>query len=204
MAGLAHGWDTTELNRASGEVFVGLAALAVDALPTIDLDTVTPDATANPDAMSLGYTNEGWTAAARPSFQAVRVDEEEDAVSTFITSNEVTLSGAIRQVKNLERLALITPGSVHTPLAAGVEKLTGGGLRTFSYTTAVLLWEDPNEPGVVWAFGLYKCINTAGLEIGVGRTRDSAVNVTLTGYADSTRDAGDRTFFFARLEEDEA
>lgn len=194
MAGLAHGWAVDELNRAPGEVFVGLATLAVDAVPTIDLTTGTPDATANPSGVSLGYTNEGWTASAKPTFDAIRVDEEEDAVSTFITSNDVSISGAIRQVKNFDRLALITPGATHVAEASNVEKLTGGGLKTFSYTVAMLVWEDPNEPGTFWAFVLYRCVNTAGLELGVGRTKDSAVNVTLTGYADSTRDAGDRTY----------
>ncbi len=201
MPGVAHGWNSSELNRAAGEVFVGLSAVAVDSVPTIDFDTGTPDATANPDAESVGYTSEGWTASVKPALEGDRVDEEEDPVEDYITTNEVTLSGAIRQVKNLSRLALLTPGSVYTAPAGGVEKVTGGGKRSFNYMTAMLIWEDHQEPGVFYAFVLYRCVNTAGLEIAVGRTRPSAVPVTLSGRAVSGRSAGDRTYCFVRYEE---
>lgn len=201
MAGVDHGWDPQELNRAAGELFIGLSAVALDSVPTIDFDTGTPDGTANPNAESLGYTAEGWTASAKPTIEGDRVDEEEDPVEDFITTNEVTIAGTIRQVKNLARLAKLTPGAVYHAVAGGIEKITGGGKRSFNYMTAMLIWEDHQEPGVFWAFVLYKCVNSAGLEIAVGRTKGSAVAITLSGRAVSTRTAGDRTFAFVRYEE---
>lgn len=199
--GVAHGWNSEELNRAAGELFIGLSAVALDSVPTIDFDTGTPDEDENPDAVSVGYTAEGWTASAKPAIEGDRVDEEEDPVEDYISTNEVTVAGNMRQVKNLARLAKLTPGSVYHAVSGGIEKITGGGKRSFNYMTAMLIWEDHQEAGVFWGFGLYKCVNTAGIELAVGRTKGSAVPISLSGRAVSTRTAGDRTYFFAKYTE---
>lgn len=204
MAGLAHGWSIGELHRGFGELFGGLATPAVDAVPVIDFATGTPDATANPDGFSFGYTNEGWTFATSPTFDEIRVDEEEDAVSDFITANEATISGAMRQVRNLDRLAQLLPGSVYNAPAGTptqIEKVTGGGLQTFSYHVAMLIWPDDDDPAVFWAVVLYRCLNRGGLEFSISRAGDSAATVTLTGRAVSGRTAGDRTYAIVRYED---
>lgn len=204
MAGLAHGWAIGELHRGFGELFLGLALPAVDAVPAIDFATGTPDATANPDGFSVGYTNEGWTFATSPTFDEIRVDEEEDAVSDFITANEATISGAMRQVRNLERLSALLPGSSYNAPAGSptqIEKVTGGGLQTFSYYVAMLIWPDDDDPAVFWAVVLYRCLNRGGLEFSISRTNDSAATVTLTGRAVSGRTAGDRTYAIVRYED---
>lgn len=204
MAGLAHGWDINELHRGFGELFINLALPANGAVMAIDFATGTPDATANPNGMSVGYTNEGWEFATSPTFDEIRVDEEEDAVSDFITASEATISGAMRQVRNLERLSTLLPGSVYTAPAGTptqIEKLTGGGLQTFSYYTSALIWPDDDDADVFWWVMLYRCLNRGGLSIGIGRTKDSAATVTLTGRAVSGRTAGDRTYAIVRAED---
>src|ERR1044071_9824396 len=113
--GLDNGWNIAELHRGFGQLFVKLAIPAVDAVMAIDFATGTPDAAANPDGFSVGYTNEGWEFATSPTFDEIRVDEEEDAVSDFITQNEATITGAMRQVRNLSKLSTMLPGSVYTP-----------------------------------------------------------------------------------------
>lgn len=203
MAGLADGWDTGELLRAVSQLWVGLALPATDAVMVLDTATGNPDATANPNGFSVGYTNEGWEFATSPTFDEIRVDEEEDAVSDFITANETTISGAMRQVRNLERLSFMIPGSVYTAPAGTptqIEKLTGGGASTFDYFTAALVWPDPDDDAVHWWVMLYRCLNRGGITMGLGRTKDSAATVTLTGRALSTRTAGDRTFAIVRRE----
>lgn len=204
MAGLADGWSTTELHRGFGQLWINLATLATDAVLTIDFATGNPDATANPSGLSVGYTNEGWTFATAPTFDEIRVDEEEDPVSDFITANETTISGEMRQVLNLSRLQKLLPGSVYTAptgTPTQVTKLTGGGLATFSYYTAALIWPDPNDADVFWAVTLYRCLNRGGLSFGIGRTKDSAASVTLTGRAVSGRTAGDRVYAIVRYED---
>lgn len=198
--GLPNGWDVNELHRGFGEVFVGLALPAVDSIPEIDFDTGTPDEIANPDAFSIGYTNGGWDFTATPTFEEDRVDEEEDPVADFITTNEVTLAAEMRQVKNLERLAFLMPGGTHVPESGGIEKLTGGGKQTFSYFTAMLIVPDQVDAGVYWSITLYRCLNRGGIAFGFGRTRSSAATLSLSGRAVSGRTAGDRTFAIARHE----
>lgn len=203
MAGIANGWDTAELLRAVAQMFVGLALPANGAVMVIDPATGTPDATANPNGFSLGYTNEGWEFATSPTFDEIRVDEEEDPTSDFITANETTISGAIRQVRNLERLSFMIPGSDYTAPAGTptqIEKVTGGGTTTFDYFTAALIWSDPDDDAVHWWVMLYRCLNRGGITMGLGRTKDSAVTVTLTGRALSSRDAGDRVYAIVRRE----
>lgn len=198
--GLPNGWDVNELHRGFGEVFVGLAQPAVDSLPTLDLDTGTPDEVENPDAFSIGYTNEGWNFGAAPTFEEDRVDEEEEAVQDFITTNEVTLSAEMRQVKNLEKLAALMPGGTHHPASGGIEKLTGGGKKTFGYSVVVLIVPDQVDEGVYWMICLYRAINRGGLSFGFGRTRSSAASIEFAGRSLSGRSAGDRTFAIARVE----
>lgn len=203
MAGLANGWDTTELHRGFGQLWVGLALPATDAVMVLDTATGNPDSTANPNGFSVGYTNEGWEFSTSPTFDEIRVDEEEDPVSDFITANETTISGAMRQVKNLERLSFMVPGSVYTAPAGTptqIEKVTGGGAATFDYFTAALIWPDSDDAAVHWWVMLYRCLNRGGITMGLGRTKDSAVTVTLTGRALSTRTAGDRVFAIVRRE----
>jgi len=194
MAGLPNGWDTAKLNRAKAQLFVNLAQPAVDSVMLLDMATGTPDATANPSGFGVGYTEEGWDFTTSPTFDEIRVDEEEDAVSDFITANETTITGAMRQVLNLANLQKLIPGSVYTGPAVGVTKLTGGGLSTFSYYAAALVWADPNVTGAYWWLMMYRCLNRGGLGFGLGRTKDSAATVTLTGRSVSGRTAGDRVF----------
>src|SRR5690349_17817578 len=204
MAGITDGWATGELHRGFGQLFVNLAVPAVDAVMAIDFATGNPDATANPDGFSVGYTNEGWEFATSPTFDEIRVDEEEDAVSDFITQNEATITGAMRQVRNLEKLSTMLPGSVYTAPTGSptqIEKITGGGLKTFSYFCAALVWPDDDDAAVVWWVMLYRCLNKGGLKIALGRTKDSAADVTLTGRAVSGRTAGDRTYAIVRAED---
>ena len=95
------------------------------------------------------------------------------------------------------KLFVISAGHMYTLPSSGgtptqITKLTGGGLETFSYYTAALIWPDPDDADVFWAVILYRCLNRGGLTFGLGRTRDSAASVTLTGRAVSGRTAGDR------------
>jgi hypothetical protein len=48
---------------------------------------------------------------------------------------------------------------------------------------------------------LYRCLNRGGLTISIGRTKDAAATVTLTGRAVSGRTAGDRTYAIVRAED---
>lgn len=204
MAGLADGWNTNELHRGFGQLFVMMALPAVDAVPAVDFATKTPDATGNPDAFSIGYTNEGWEFSTSPTFDQIRVDEEEAAVSDFITETAATITGAMRQVRNLEKLSALLPGSVYTSPTGSptqIEKVTGGGAATFSYFCAMLIWPDDDDAAVLWAVVLYRCLNTGGLTMALGRTKDSAANVSLSGRAVSARDAGDRVYAIVRYED---
>jgi hypothetical protein len=204
MAGVADGWAIGELHRGFGQLFIKLASPAVDAVMAIDFATGNPDSTANPSGISVGYTNEGWEFATSPTFDEIRVDEEEDAISDFITANEATISGAMRQVRNLSKLQTLLPGSVRTAptgTPTQIEKVTGGGLQTFDYFCAALVWPDDDDADVVWWVMLYRCLNRGGLTIGIGRTKDSAATVTLTGRAVSGRTAGDRTYAIVRAED---
>lgn len=204
MAGLANGWNVNELHRGFGQLFIKLALPANGAVMAIDFATGTPDAVANPSGISVGYTAEGWDFATNPTFEQRRVDEEEAAVADFITETEATITGQMAQVRNLSKISALLPGSVYTAPAGTptqIEKVTGGGLATFSYFTAALIWPDDDDADVFWWVMLYKCLNSGGLSIGIGRTKDSVANVTLSGRAVSGRTAGDRVYALVRAED---
>jgi len=204
MAGLPHGWNVNELHRGFGELFVGLALPADGAVMAIDFATGTPDATANPNGFSVGYTAEGWDFTIEYTSEQRKVDEEETAVADFITETTATIAGQMAQVRNLEKLSFMLPGSVYTAPAGTptqVEKITGGGGTTFDYFTAALIWPDDDDDAVFWWIMLYRCLNTGGLTIGIGRTKDALAPVTLSGRAVSSRTAGDRVYAKVRAED---
>jgi hypothetical protein len=204
MGGIADGWNIGELHRGFGKLVVNLAVPAVDAVMAIDFATKMPDATANPSGLHIGYTDAGWEFATNPTFDEIKVDEEAEGVSDFITTNEATITGAMRQVRNLSKLSTMLPGSVYTAptgTPTQIEKVTGGGLATVGYFCAALIWPDDDDDAVVWWVMLYRCLNRGGLKIALGRTKDSAADVTLTGRAVSGRTAGDRVFAIVRAED---
>jgi hypothetical protein len=204
MAGLADGWNVNELHRGFGQLWVNLALPADGAVMAIDFPSGNPDATANPSGFSVGYTVEGWEFGVENTTEQRKVDEEETAVSDFITETTATITGQMAQVRNLERLSFMLPGSVYNAPAGSpteIEKVTGGGGSTFSYFTAALIWPDDDDADVVWWVMLYRCLNSGGLSMGIGRTKDSVANVTLSGRAVSGRSAGDRVYAIVRAED---
>lgn len=204
MAGVALGWDTLKLHRGFAKMVIKLAVPATDAVMVIDFATGMPDATANPNAIHVGYTAEGWEFNIEYTSDQRRVDEEETAVADFITETTATITGQMAQVRNLPLLSAMLPGSVYTAptgTPTQIEKVTGGGLSTFSYFCAALIWPDDDDADVIWWVMLYRCLNTGGLSIGLGRTKDSLANVTLSGRAVSGRTAGDRVYAKVRAED---
>lgn len=204
MAGLANSWDVGKLHRGFGQLFVMLATPANGAVMAVDFATKTPDGTANPDAFGVGYTVDGWTFETSPTFDQRKVDEEETAVSDFITETTATITGQMAQVRDLEKLSLMLPGSVYTAptgTPTQIEKVTGGGSSTFGYFTAALIWPDDDDADVLWWVMLYRCLNSGGLSIAIARTKDSVANVALSGRAVSGRTAGDRVYAIVRAED---
>jgi hypothetical protein len=204
MAGLSDGWNINELHRGFGQLWVGLALPADGAVMAVDFPSGNPDATANPGAFSVGYTVDGWEFDVQYTSDQRKVDEEETAVADFITETTATITGQMAQVRNLEKLSFMLPGSVYTAPAGTptqIEKITGGGGSTFSYFTAALIWPDDDDADVLWWIMLYRCLNTGGLKIGVGRTKDSVAPVTLSGRAVSGRTKGDRVYAKVRAED---
>jgi hypothetical protein len=204
MPGVADAWDIGELHRGFGKLVINLAVPAVDGVMAIDFASGMPDLTANPDGLHVGYTVEGWYFNIEFTSDQRRVDEEETAVADFITETTATITGQMAQVRNLEKLSMMLPGSVYTAPAGTptqIEKVTGGGLSTFSYFCAALIWPDDDDPAVLWWVMLYRCLNSGGLSIGIGRTKDSVANVTVSGRAVSGRTAGDRVYALVRAED---
>lgn len=204
MAGLANGWNINELHRGFGQLFVGLALPADGAVMAIDFPSGNPDATANPNGFSVGYTSEGWEFTIEYTSEERRVNEEETPVADFITETTARITGTMAQVRNLDLLSFMLPGSVYSAPAGTptqIEKLTGGGGSTFSYFTAALIWPDDDDADVKWWIMLYRCLNTGGLTLGISRTADSLAPVTLSGRAVSGRTAGDRVYALVRAED---
>lgn len=204
MAGVAVGWDINELHRGFARLVVKLAVPAVDAVMAIDFATGMPLLSANPDAFHVGYTEDGWEFDTNSTTDARKVDEEETAVSDFITETTATITGQMAQVRNLQKLSVMLPGSVYTAPTGSptqIEKVTGGGLSTLSYFCAALIFPDDDDPAVIWWIMLYRVLNSGGLKIALGRTKNSLAAVTLSGRAVSGRTAGDRVYAIVRAED---
>lgn len=150
-----------------------------------------PDATQNPNARHLGYTQEGLEWLVRPEFLGFTPDEELDPIIFRPQSEEKVISGGMWQLADLDLAEALMPTSTRSDLG-GSKGLTFGGKQTITYTSVAAIAPLALDPTRYAVFHLYKAFNDQGLAAQLGKTKVSNSPFAFRGLAISTRTEGDR------------
>lgn len=184
-------WQVTTVAKGPGQVWTKLAIPGAGGKLVL-ADDGTPDATANPDAVHIGYTEAGSEFQTALTFLDFFVDEEQDPIIKQPDVSQSAITGNWAQILNFDILEVMLPGATRAD-GAGFERITFGGNPAFSYYSTALIFPLEEDPALFGVFHLYKAINDPGLAGQIGRKKLAFAPFAFRGVAIPTRAAGDRT-----------
>lgn len=195
MAGTADNFVTANVGIGPGKLYIdlGTGSGAWDGAAGVRLilhSDGTPDASQNPNALHIGWTDAGSTFSIKPTFQQFFADESPDPIISRVTAQEAIISGSLLQVMDMDLVEVLNPTATRSDVMGS--KGVTFGIATPVYTSVALIWpmeEDPTRFGVVH---LYKAFNDAGLAGNITSKDISKSPYAFRGLAVSTRAATDR------------
>lgn len=195
MSGTADNFTTTDVAIGPGKLYIDLGggSGAWDGAAGVRLILHTdgsPDASQNPNAQHIGWTDAGSTFSIKPTFQNFFADESPDPIISRVTAQEALISGSLLQVMDMDLVEVLNP----TATRSDVMGSTGVtfGVATPAYTSVALIWpmeDDETRFGVVH---LYKAFNDSGLAGNITSKDLSKSPYAFRGLAIGTRAAADR------------
>ena len=200
MPGTSLGYAVADIIRGPVHIFLDVAAPSGDTEVTIDStsNVHTPDATANPSAVSLGMFAGGMEVRIAQTFEHAEADQLTSPYRSSIAADEVVLSpkGVLQFAGGASRFAhaakLLQGVTASTP--SGKRKLKGGGLTAITYRTVMAIWALPEDATKYEYILLYRSFNDTGLAFEISRKTDSRSDLAFRGFADSGRTAGDQVY----------
>lgn len=195
MAGTPDNFNTVDVGIGPGKFYVDLGGGTGEwdggagIRLILDADG-TPDASQNPNAKHVGWTDAGWAFSVKPTFTNFGADESPDPIISRVTAQEAVISGALLQVMDMDLAEILNPTLTRSDVM-GSKGVTIGN-ATPQYTSVALIWpfeDDPTRFGVVH---LYKAFNDAGLAGNITSKDVSKSPVAFRGLAIATRAQADR------------
>lgn len=175
-----------------GKLYAGLAIPGAGGRLILSSDG-TPDATQNPTAIHLGYTEGGVEFKMGHTLTGFTPDETNYPIISRITGEEASLSGSLWQVMDFDIATILSPTAVRSNLA-GTQGMTFGGINTFTYQSVAVIFpiEGTSAPVVYGVFHLYKALNDQGIAAKVTSKAVGATPFGFKGHTIPTRTAGDQ------------
>ena len=188
---------------AQGEIWTGVTKPAADAIMGFDQASATPLG-----GTSVGLTSGPATLEYKPEFKGIEVEQAYGEIAPRVTKETVTLKFKL-PVASYDKLQLAlqtaalttTTGSGATPT---VRLLSIGG-ETFFPTQSIALvsevgeWTSQDSTNKLYEWiCLYEALSVDGLKLDFQRGETRMVEVTMTGYADVTRNEGDQLYQFVQ------
>jgi hypothetical protein len=191
MAGTATNYDVLAIPQGViAQVWTGLAVPSAGARMTLATDG-TPDATANPSAIHLGYTDAGLTITATETGQEFFADEVAAPIGTGLDSATVSISGTLLQVNDEDVMKVLAANIGTYSTAAGYKQFTLGFKTSLVTTSVAVIYPSPMDATKFAVFHLYSARNTAGFTFALGRKQRAGTPFTITGYATASRASAD-------------
>ena len=192
MAGSTLNWSTVNIPRGvTYHLWAGLSVPAAGARLSLDTSTLTPDATANPNAIHLGRTSEGVTVRVATTTEGSTSDEFSAPYRVIPTVEEMVISATLKQVLDFNILQRLSPVMTRTT-GSGYEEMSFGGTTTVATTSVALICAMPEDATKAFVAQLYRTSNDAPIEVNFRRTQDGMTAVSFRGQAVETRAAGDQ------------
>lgn len=177
-----------------GDVWMNTELPATGARPTITAaadGSLTPDATASPNAVHMGMTMEGSKISIKPTAELYHSDEQAAPIIAAFNVVEASIAGTMIQTIDTLILAKLMGTGTRTA-GSGYEQLTigdGQAITTFPVLVIAPTYADPTK---IVALLLYKTFNAAGFEIDIARKKMAASPFSFTGMSIASRPATDR------------
>lgn len=192
MAGTADNFSSSVVAIGPGKIYAGLAIPGANGRLILASDG-TPDATQNPSALHLGYTESGTEWKMSHTLTEFPADETNFPIVSRITKEDASISGSLIQVMDFDIQVILNPTAVRSNLA-GTQGITFGGLTTFVYQSVAVIFpiEGSSSPIVYGVFHLYKSLNDQGMAAKITSKALGATPFAFKGHAIPTRAAGDQ------------
>lgn len=188
----ADNFSSTTVAIGPGKLYAGLAIPGAGGRLILSSDG-TPDATQNPSALHLGYTQDGVEFKKGHTLTGFTPDETNYPIISRVTGEEASISGSLWQIMDFDIAVILDPLATRSNLA-GTQGMTFGGLTTFSYQSVAVIFpiEGSSAPVIYGVFHLYKAVNDQGLAAKVTKTAPGASPFGFKGHTIPTRAAGDQ------------
>lgn len=181
MAGTATNFDITKISAGRVvQLWYGLAIPAVGAIATLHTDG-TPDATANPSAKHLGFTDKGAVVTARGEWTDYMGDEQSGPLKTVFAAGEMRITADLLQVEDMNIMQLLSSGFGTLAAITGGQRL-GFGVGTQAYTSLAAIWALEADSTKYCIFHIFRSANKSGISFNKSRTEKSIVSADFQGY----------------------
>jgi hypothetical protein len=194
MPGKPRNFASAMVELGPGDVWINTELPATGSRPTLAAapdGVLTPDSVASPNAIHLGYTQEGGKALYKPNIQNFEADESTVPVISSLAGEPSNLQGNWWQVLDMITLQKMMVGSNYST-GTGFSQNTFGGKQTIAAAPVMLIAPLYADPTKVFVFMLYKAFNAAGFEIGISRKAVASSPFDFQAMEIGTRPQGDR------------
>jgi hypothetical protein len=175
----------------------------VDATPRLTLAAdLTPDATAHPSSVGLGFTEGPVTVTLTPKLEAIKCDQADAPVDYYCAELAAKLEATLNQAsfdKLTQALGLGTGAySIEAGQTPSYEQISFGGLGVGSTAEVCVAAIAPKRTDATKVFVacLFKVISADGISFVMSRAKPATYKVTFEGLATVTRTAGKQTGIF--------
>lgn len=195
MAGTADNFNTLDVGIGPGKLYVDLGTGSGEWDKGANIRLIlhtdgSPDATQNPNARHIGWTDAGSTFSVKPTFQNFFADESPDPIISRVTAQEAVISGSLLQNMDMDLAEMLNPTATRSDVM-GSEGVTFGA-STLLYTSVALIWPFEADPTRFGVIHLYKAYNDQGLAGNITSKDLSKSPYAFRGLAISSRAQTDR------------
>jgi hypothetical protein len=150
-----------------------------------------PDASQNPNAKPVGWTQDGAEWLVKPNVLNFTPDESLEPVISRVQAEEKVISGSAWEVGDMDLAEILMPTATRSDVM-GSKGLTFGGSGVITYTSVAVIAPLEGDPTRFAVFHLYKAFNDQGLAAQLTSKKPTASPFAFRGQAIGTRAAGDR------------
>jgi hypothetical protein len=190
MPATATNYDVSHIHQGPGDLWVIGGGVVDSAAPQLTLSGGTPDSTAHPASLHFGATKTAQTIVVKPKITDIRVDQADAPVARFYSAVAMDIEGELSQL-DPTILQNAIPYAVYAT-AGGYKQLTFGGASSGLLTPLCIAMISPKR-GVAGKYIvsiLFNAHGMAGLNLAIGREKDTSNKVQFSGLADLSRTAG--------------
>jgi hypothetical protein len=191
MAGTATNYDIATIPAGiTAQIWTNLAVPTTNARLTLHTDG-TPDATANPSAVNLGYTEAGLTITGTETVTDFFADELGSPIASALDQSEISISGSALQVVDEDVMKLLGANFATYSTNTGYKQFQLGQKTTISYSSVAVIFPSPQDATKFVVFNLYNARNTTGFTFSVSRKGRASTPFTFKGYGLAARALAD-------------